>query len=77
MTSKPAHTFRIKERGLLKEGNFADITIFNAQTIIDKGTFTDPIQYPEGIEYVFVNGELIVEKGQHTGKLKGRVLRKK
>ncbi|MGI6587458.1 MAG: N-acyl-D-amino-acid deacylase family protein [Peptococcia bacterium] len=77
MTSKPAHTFRIKERGLLKEGNFADITIFNAQTIIDKGTFTDPIQYPEGIEYVFINGELIVEKGQHTGKLKGRVLRKK
>ncbi len=77
MTGKPAEAFRIRERGAIKEGYFADITIFNADTIIDKGTFTDPVQYPVGIEYVLVNGTVTVENGKHTGRRNGAVLRRK
>ncbi|MDL2323877.1 D-aminoacylase [Ruminococcaceae bacterium OttesenSCG-928-A16] len=77
MTKKAATTFNMTDRGELKEGYYADVTIFNPETIIDKGTFTDPVQYPEGIEYVFVNGVTTVAKGKHTGKRAGRVLRKK
>lgn len=77
MTGKPAATFNMTGRGILKEGNYGDICIFNPDTVIDKGTFTDPVQYPEGIEYVIVNGETTVEHGKHTGKRNGVVLRKK
>ena len=77
MTKKPATTFNIVNRGELREGYFADITIFNPETVIDKGTFTEPAQYPEGIEYVLVNGTLTVSKGEHTGNRAGVVLRKK
>jgi N-acyl-D-amino-acid deacylase len=77
MTKKPAVTFNMTDRGELKEGYYADITVFNPETIIDKGTFTDPIQYPEGIEYVMINGEFAVMNGKHTGKRNGVVLRKK
>lgn len=76
MTKKPATTFGIKNRGELVEGYFADITIFNPDTVIDKGTYTDPMQYPEGIEYVIINGIVTVEKGMHTAKRNGSVLRK-
>ncbi|MDR1157822.1 MAG: D-aminoacylase [Oscillospiraceae bacterium] len=76
MTKKPAETFRIVKRGQLREGYYADITVFNPDTVIDKGTFTDPVQYPEGIEYVLVNGALVIEHGQHTGNRPGRVFRK-
>jgi N-acyl-D-amino-acid deacylase len=75
MTSLPAQTFGIRDRGLLKEGMFADVTIFDPDTIIDKGTYQDPIQFPEGIEYVLVNGSVTVENGVHTGKRAGKVLR--
>ena len=76
MTSRPAEVFQVKERGLLKSGYFADITIFNPDTIIDKGTYVDPRQYPEGIEYVFINGQLAVKAGQATGALAGKVLKR-
>lgn len=75
MTSRPAEVFKVKERGLLKPGYFADITIFNPDTIIDKGTYVDPRQYPEGIEYVFVNGQLAVKEGKATDAVAGKVLR--
>lgn len=77
MTKKPATTFNMTGRGELKEGNYADITIFNADTVIDKGTFTDPIQYPEGIEYVIINGHETISGGKHTGVRSGKVLRQK
>ncbi|MFV0497648.1 MAG: N-acyl-D-amino-acid deacylase family protein [Candidatus Fimivivens sp.] len=77
MTMKPAITFNIADRGQLKAGNFADICIFNPDTVIDKGTYVEPIQYPEGIEYVLVNGEIAVHNGKHTAVKNGRVLRKK
>lgn len=76
MTSKPAEVFGLVGRGILKEGNFADIVIFNPDTIIDKGTFIDPVQYPEGIEYVIVNGEIVIDKGVHNKITAGIVLRK-
>jgi N-acyl-D-amino-acid deacylase len=60
----------------LKAGNFADIVIFDPETIIDKGTFVDPIQFPEGIEYVLVNGHMVLNGGQFGRALAGKVLRK-
>lgn len=77
MTKKPADTFRMVGRGEVKVGNYADLTIFNPDTVIDKGTFTDPAQFPEGIEYVLINGGLTVKQGKHTGNRSGVVLRKK
>jgi N-acyl-D-aspartate/D-glutamate deacylase len=65
----------LRERGLLREGMFADVTIFNPATVIDRATFESPNQYPVGIDYVLVNGQLSVDKGQRTPALAGRVLR--
>lgn len=76
MTKKPADTLGIPKRGELKEGNFADICIFDHNTIIDKGDFVDPIQYPKGIEYVIINGQTVIQEGIHTNIRRGRVLRK-
>jgi N-acyl-D-amino-acid deacylase len=74
MTSMNADKVGIKDRGRLKEGNWADITIFDAARVIDKATFENPHQYPEGIDYVVVNGELTLDKGTHTGALAGKVI---
>jgi N-acyl-D-amino-acid deacylase len=76
MTSLPAQTFGVKGKGLLKEGFDADLVIFNPETIIDKATYEDPNQPPEGIRYVLVNGKIAVEDGRVTGVASGRVLRK-
>ena len=74
MTSLNAVKLGIEDRGLLKAGKKADITIFSAERVIDKATFENPHQYPEGIEYVIVNGTPVIEKGQHLGSKPGRVL---
>lgn len=74
MTSEPCKKFNIKERGLIKEGYFADIAVFNPGTIIDTATYEDPHKYPIGIEYVIVNGKLTVEKGKHLGTKAGRAI---
>ncbi|NTV79693.1 MAG: amidohydrolase family protein, partial [Clostridiales bacterium] len=76
MTGKAAKAFHIRERGILKEGYFADITIFNPNTVIDKGTFSNPEQYPEGIAYVIVNGQIEIALGEFTGDRAGRVIRR-
>jgi len=75
MTSLPAQTFSLHDRGLLKPKMCADITIFDPDTVIDKATYRNPIQFPQGIEYVIVNGVVTVEDGEHTGECAGRVLR--
>ncbi|MCK4560991.1 MAG: D-aminoacylase [Calditrichia bacterium] len=75
MTTMPAEKLGIKKRGSIVRDNFADITIFNPNTVIDKATFTDPHQTAQGIEYVLVNGKVIVEKGKHSGIRSGSVLR--
>lgn len=74
ITSLPARFLNIKDRGLIKEGFWADIVIFNENEIENLATYEKPCTYPKGIEYVIVNGEIIVEKGKHTGKLPGKVL---
>lgn len=76
MTKKPAELLGLKKRGTLKEGNFADIVVFNPDTIADKGTFVDPVQYPEGIDYVIINGNLVIDNGEYKKILAGEVLRK-
>lgn len=75
MTSLPANKVGLKDRGLIKPGFWADITIFNPDTIIDKATYLNPKQFPEGIEYVLVNGEVVIENGEHTGKTPGKVVK--
>lgn len=76
MTSKPARKIGLKNRGELKKGFFADITIFNPKTIIDKADFENPYQYSEGVEFVIVNGKTVINNGKHTGELAGKVLKK-
>lgn len=75
MTGLPASNVGLKQRGLLREGYFADITIFDPKTVIDRATFEQPNQYPVGINYVIVNGRIEVDNGQRTPALAGRVLR--
>ena len=77
MTSFPAQRLGLTDRGLLKPGMWADIVIFDPAKIKDKATYQEPHQYPEGIEYVLVNGSVIIEKGEHTGAPAGKVLRLK
>lgn len=76
MTSMPAKSLGIKERGVLKAGNKADIVIFDPETVIDKATFSDPHQYPVGIETVIVNGTITIQGGEHTGALSGEIVRR-
>lgn len=75
LTSFPAETLRILDRGRLAEGYFADIAIFDADTIIDHATFENPHQYATGMVHVFVNGQQVLKDGEHTGALPGRVVR--
>jgi N-acyl-D-aspartate/D-glutamate deacylase len=74
MTSWPATRMRVPERGALKEGFWADITVFDFDRIQDKSTYQAPMLYPEGIEWVIVNGEVVVDHGTHTGARPGKVL---
>ncbi|MCF6466150.1 amidohydrolase family protein, partial [Clostridium sp. Cult2] len=74
MTKKPAETFKLKNRGEIKEENYADIVIFDLKKIKDKGTFVEPKQYPEGIDYVIINGNIVLEKGKYNRIMAGKVL---
>lgn len=74
MTSLPAQIIGLRDRGVLREGYWADITIFDPEKIADRATYENPHQYAEGIRYVLVNGEFVVDEGKITGKLPGRVL---
>ncbi len=75
MTSLSAEQVGLADRGLLRPGFAADVVVFDPATVADRATFEDPEQYPVGIEYVLVNGEVVVERGRHTGAKPGRVLR--
>ncbi len=76
MTSLPASRLGLTDRGLIKEGYAADITVFDPARVIDKATFEKPHQYPEGIEFVVVNGVVTVRKNAMTPDRGGRVIRK-
>ena len=76
MTSMPAKRLKLESRGALSEGFFADIVVLNPSRIEDTATYQNPHSYPQGIEYVIVNGELVVNKGIHTKAAPGMVLRR-
>lgn len=75
MTSMPADRLSLEKRGRLKVGNYADITIFNPETIMDKSSFLDPHQYSVGMEFVLINGVLMIDNGDFTENRSGEVLR--
>lgn len=75
LAALPAQTMRLDRRGELKEGFFADVVVFDPETIQDHATFTDPHQYSTGMVHVFVNGEQVIKDGDHTGATPGRVVR--
>ena len=75
MTSFPAQRLGIPDRGVLRDGMKADLTVFHPKNVKAPATRTDPKQFPIGIEYVIVNGTLVVDQGQHTGALPGRALK--
>jgi dihydroorotase/N-acyl-D-amino-acid deacylase len=74
MTSLPASRMRLDRRGILRPGMAADLVAFNPDTIRERSTYTDPLHYSEGIPYVAVNGQLVVEEGRITGARPGRPL---
>ena len=75
MTSMPAAKLGLHKRGLIAKDYFADIVLFNPETVIDNASFVDPHHFPSGIEYVVVNGKITVKSGKHTGAQAGTVLR--
>lgn len=74
MTSLPAARFGLHDRGQLREGWRADVTVFDPDSVVDHASFEAPRNYPDGIVYVFVNGEMVVDHGEHTERRPGRVL---
>jgi N-acyl-D-aspartate/D-glutamate deacylase len=75
MTGLPAARVGLRARGFLREGMYADVTIFDPQEVIDRATFEMPNQHPEGIKYVIVNGQISVDDGRRAPALAGRVIR--
>ncbi|MEE9261952.1 MAG: D-aminoacylase [Dehalococcoidia bacterium] len=76
MTSFPAQRLGIPDRGILRDGMKADIVVFNPETVKAPATKSQPKQFPIGIDYVIVNGKVVVEEAQHTGALPGRAIRR-
>ncbi|MBK5186932.1 MAG: amidohydrolase family protein [Gemmatimonadaceae bacterium] len=74
MTSWPATRMRLANRGIVKEGNWADVTIFDLATLRDRATYEQPREYPAGVDWVLVNGVVTIDHGRHTGAKAGKVL---
>ena len=77
MTGGAATALGLADRGILREGQVADVVLFDPATIIDRSTYDDPHQYPAGIRTVIVNGTVVIDDGEHTGALPGRLLRRR
>jgi len=75
MTGASADTLRLKGRGYLRAGYYADLVLFDPRTVRDEASFEDPVRYPRGIKYVFVNGALTLEDGRLVGSRAGRVMK--
>jgi N-acyl-D-amino-acid deacylase len=71
-----AETFKLKDRGTLGAGYFADVVVFDEKTIADRATYEKPEVVAEGVKYVIVNGEVAIDSGKYVGTLAGRALRK-
>jgi len=76
MTSLPASRVGLKDRGRIEKGMKADIVLFNPLTVKDKATYENPRQLSEGIEYVLINGHIVVEEGKYQGGFAGKVLKR-
>jgi N-acyl-D-amino-acid deacylase len=76
MSGMPAWRLGLRDRGVIKPNHYADITIFDPFIVKEKGTWTDPYQFPEGISYVLVNGVVTIDDGEHTGAMAGEVIHK-
>ena len=76
MSSLPASKLGLKDRGLIRSGLVADIVVFDAATVADHSEYSDPCHYATGIDTVLVNGQITVRRGQYTGAVAGKVLRK-
>jgi len=77
MTALPAERVGLSHRGYIREGYAADLVVFDPDSVIDKATYTQPHQYPEGIIHVIVNGKLVVENAKHTSQKPGLALFRK
>jgi N-acyl-D-aspartate/D-glutamate deacylase len=77
MTSLNAAKLGLRDRGLVQIGCFADLTVFDPDRVIDRSTYTEPFQYNDSIEFVIVNGQIVLDRERHTGARPGRVLRHK
>ena len=75
LSGLPARNLKIEQRGLLKKGYFADVVVFDADSINDHATFEDPMQYSSGVEQVWVNGTHVLKNGKHTGAYGGRFVK--
>ena len=75
LTSLPADTLKVKDRGRLTVGQFADVVVFDPKTIADRATYEQPHQYAVGMRHVWVNGAQVLKDGEHTGAKPGRVVR--
>ena len=75
LAALPAHNMKIERRGELRQGYYADVVVFDPETIQDHATFIEPHQYATGMVHVFVNGEQVIKDGEHTGATPGRVVR--
>jgi N-acyl-D-amino-acid deacylase len=76
MTSFPAQKFGLWRKGIVREGMDADVVIFDPDTIAERSSFEDPHQYPAGLPYVILNGQVVVDQERYTGKLAGKVVQK-
>lgn len=74
MTSWPATRMRLADRGVIRVGDWADVTVFNYDRIQDEATYDHPMRFAEGIDYVLVNGQVVVDHGRHTGAKPGMIL---
>ncbi len=74
LTSFPAENLKLRDRGRLAPGHFADVVVFDPQTIGDHATYESPHTYATGVVHVFVNGEQVLRDGEHTGAKPGRVV---
>ena len=77
MTSLPASILGLNDRGNIKVGNKADLVVFDPENIKDNATYKNSRQFPEGIDYVIINGAITASKGKHLGVLNGRILKYK
>jgi N-acyl-D-aspartate/D-glutamate deacylase len=75
MTEKPARRFGISERGSVEKGKMADLIVFDGEKITDRSSESNPFQYAEGVEWVLVNGEIVLQEGKFNGKREGRIVR--